>query len=405
VIWLLGIVAALAAIAGVLLPWWRPAFARRQALRRRTANVTAYRGRLEELEADAQAGVLAAEAVEGTKQELAARLLQDTDVPAPPALAERPAGALLAFVAVGLLVFAAAWYALAETWRTQGFVELAKTNPELARELAVDHQIQKLRKQVARNPADTDSWLWLARSQAGRGRYTEAAEALARVSEAKAHQDPDVLVEWGETIAYTQERNMTGAPAEKFAQALALAPDHTRGLWFAGIASFQSGKPGDAVRHWERLLTQDLPADLRSTLEHSLVMLREKAGIEAPRRAAAPAGRALALRVQVSIAPELAGAAGAQDTLFVFAQDPAGPPLPLAVQRLSAGQLPAQVTLDDSNSMTPERKLSSVQRWRVVARVSKSGSATPQAGDLEGSVEIGKADAGKPVKVIISRRR
>lgn len=402
-IWLLGLAVAGLAVAGVLAPWWRPAYAQRAALRRRSANVAAYRGRLEELAADAQAGVLAPEAVEAAKQELAARLLDDTAAPAPAPLEQKPARALLAVAAVALLAFAGLWYGLAGTWRTQELVELARSNPELARARAVDQAIERLRDRVASHPDDADAWLMLGRSYFGRGNHADAARALGRASELKAHQDPDLLVEHGEALSYAQDRSMAGAPAERFAQALAIAPEHPRALWFAGIAAFQAGDSAGAVAFWERLLAQQLPDDTRATLEHSVAMLRERAGLPPAAQPRAPAP--LALRLRVSVAPELAAAIGPDDALFVFAQDAAGPPMPLAVQRLAAAQLPAQVTLDDSNSMTPARKLSSVDRWRVVARISRSGNAVPQPGDLEGSIEVGKADAGKPLKLVIERRR
>lgn len=402
-IWLLGLAVAGLAVAGVLAPWWRPAYAQRAALRRRSANVAAYRGRLEELAADAQAGVLAPEAVEAAKQELAARLLDDTAAPAPAPLEHKPARALLAVAAVALLAFAGLWYGLAGTWRTQELVELARSNPELARARAVDQAIERLRDRVASHPDDADAWLMLGRSYFGRGNHADAARALGRASELKAHQDPDLLVEHGEALSYAQDRSMAGAPAERFAQALAIAPEHPRALWFAGIAAFQAGDSAGAVAFWERLLAQQLPDDTRATLEHSVAMLRERAGLPPAAQPRAPAP--LALRLRVSVAPELAAAIGPDDALFVFAQDAAGPPMPLAVQRLAAAQLPAQVTLDDSNSMTPARKLSSVDRWRVVARISRSGNAVPQPGDLEGSIEVGKADAGKPLKLVIERRR
>lgn len=419
-IWVLGLLVALAAIAGLTVPWWRASFTQRAALRRRTANVVAYQGRLAELEADAQAGVLPAEAVERTRQELGARLLDDTaEAGAAPALAHKPAGPLLIGLAVVLVAFAAAWYALAGSWRTQELLDLARTNPELARARAVDLAIERLRERVASAPGDADAWLALGRSYGERGNFQDAAQAIGRASELKAHQDPDVLVEHGEALALAQNRAMAGAPAEKFAQALALAPDHPRALWFAGIAAFQAGNHPDAIKYWERLLAQDLPEDTRSTLEHSLAMLRERAGLPAAKPADRPPAEAaarppatppaaagpVALRISVSVAPALAAAVGADDALFVFAQDAAGPPMPLAVRRLAAGELPAEVTLDDGDSMTPERKLSSVSRWRLVARVSRTGNAAAQPGDLEGSIEVGRADAGKPVKLVIDRRR
>ena len=58
--------------------------------------------------------------------------------------------------------------------------------------------------------------------------------------------------------------------------------------------------------------------------------------------------------------------------------------MPLAIARLAASAAPVQVKLDDSMAMTPALRLSTQPRVVVGARVSRSGDATPQAGDLEG---------------------
>ena len=73
------------------------------------------------------------------------------------------------------------------------------------------------------------------------------------------------------------------------------------------------------------------------------------------------------------------------DTVFVYALADDGSRMPLAVQRLKAGQLPATVRLDDSMSMTPGRRLSDFSRVSVDARVSASGQARPAPGDMTGS--------------------
>lgn len=409
-IWLLGGLVAAAAIAGLAAPWWWSAFARRAGLQRRTANVTAYKGRLRELEADVAAGVLAAEAAEGARQELAARLMADVEAAPDPTLATRPSRGLLLGVAAALLVFAGAWYAVAGGWRTQALIELARTSPELARAQAVDDMIARLREKVRATPTDADSWAWLGRSYRDRGNYVDAAQAFGRASEIKGGQDPDLLLEEGEALAFAQNRDMSGAPAQRFAQALALAPDHPQALWYSGIAALQAGDAGGASAHWERLLRQPLPDDTRATLEHSLAQLRKREGLEEAPVAApeAPAAKAAAgpvkLEIRVSVAPALAGEVRPEDTLFVYATDGASR-MPLAIRRLSAGALPLETTLDDSNSMMAARKLSSVERWRVIARISRSGSAAGQPGDLEGSVELSRADAGKPVQIVIGTRR
>ncbi len=402
---LLGSLIALLAIAGVAAPWWRPAFARRRSLRRRAANVAAYRTRLAELEADVAGGVIAHAAAENARAELGARLLQDVEAAAEPESGTTGSRMPLLVAALALLAFGGGWYAAAGSWRTQALIDLAKTDPEAARQQSLNGSIARLRERVEDAPGEVESWVWLARSYQARGSYADAADAFARANALRGHQDPDLRVEEGEALAYAQGRSMAGAPAERFSQALALAPAHPQALWFGGIAALQSGDHATAIARWEHLRQQQLPEDLRSLLDHSLAQLRERAGVKAPPPAAVAAAPALQLKIDVSIAPELAREIGAGDILFVYAQDPGGPPMPLAVQRLSAASLPLRTTLDDSNSPMPARKFSSVDRWRVVARVSKAGSATPQPGDLEGSIEVNRAQAGRPAQIVISRRR
>ncbi|MGQ0585586.1 MAG: c-type cytochrome biogenesis protein CcmI [Gammaproteobacteria bacterium] len=403
-IWLLGTLLALLAIGGLATPWWWTAFAQRRTLKRRAANITAYRTRLQELEADLAAGVLAADAADAARGELAARLLSDAEVPAEPEPAAAPSRRVPLAAALALLAFGLAWYAAAGSWRTQALVELARTDPEAARQASVNQSIARLRERVEDEPGEFESWVWLARSYRTRGSYEDAVRAFARANELRGHQDPDLLVEEGEAIAFTQNRTMAGAPAERFEQALALAPGHPQALWYGGIAALQAGDAATAVARWERLRQQDLPADMRSMIDHSLAQLRERSGIRTPPPVATAQAKALALDIDVSVAPEIAGQVQPGAVLYVYAQDPSGPPMPLAVQRLPASGLPARVTLDDSMSPMPTRKLSSVDRWRLVARISKTGSATPQPGDLEGSLEVSRAEAKAPVRLVITRK-
>ena len=89
------------------------------------------------------------------------------------------------------------------------------------------------------------------------------------------------------------------------------------------------------------------------------------------------------LTVNVALDPKLANRLDPEATLFVFARAASGPPMPLAIQRLKASQLPATVTLDDSTSMMPSMRLSKFTEVVVGARISKSGNAMPRSGDLE----------------------
>jgi len=86
----------------------------------------------------------------------------------------------------------------------------------------------------------------------------------------------------------------------------------------------------------------------------------------------------------------------------VFARAENGPRMPLAVLRSSAAALPLKFSLDDSMGPMPTVKLSSASAVRIEARVSRSGNALPQAGDLLGTSDVVKPDA-RDVKIVIDK--
>jgi cytochrome c-type biogenesis protein CcmH len=97
----------------------------------------------------------------------------------------------------------------------------------------------------------------------------------------------------------------------------------------------------------------------------------------------------------VSIGAEFASKVAPEDTVFIYAQAPSGSRMPLAILRKKAAQLPLDFVLDDSLAMSPAARLSSADKVVISARISKSGNATPQPGDLQGKsavVSVGARD-------------
>jgi cytochrome c-type biogenesis protein CcmH len=71
--------------------------------------------------------------------------------------------------------------------------------------------------------------------------------------------------------------------------------------------------------------------------------------------------------------------------LFVFARPAEGSRMPLAIVRAKAGELPYEFRLDDSQAMTANARLSGQAQVVVGARISKTGNAMAQPGDLFGA--------------------
>ena len=102
------------------------------------------------------------------------------------------------------------------------------------------------------------------------------------------------------------------------------------------------------------------------------------------------------------LSPELAARVAAGDMVYVFARAVQGPRLPLAIVKQPAGTWPLNYRLDDSMAMSPDLKLSTAAQVVVGARVTRSGNATPQSGDLIGqSAPVGNRTQG--LRIVIDR--
>ena len=97
----------------------------------------------------------------------------------------------------------------------------------------------------------------------------------------------------------------------------------------------------------------------------------------------------------IQISAKFAAQASPEDTLFVFAKAAQGPKMPLAVLRKQVKDLPLEFTFDDSMAMSPAAKLSDFNDVVITARVSKSGTALQQSGDLTGASPVVKLGSQK----------
>ena len=265
--------------------------------------------------------------------------------------------------------------------------------------------VDKLKQRLGEQPGDGEGWAMLARSHMVLGRTAEALTAYEKAL-ALLPNDAAVMADYADALALRNDKRLEGEPMKWIEKALQIDPDQTKALSLAGTAAFDRKDFTGAVKHWERIL-RTLPADaaMAPQLRDSVAEARRLGGLPAgnsatgtaasaaPKAKATEPAMASATEVQgtVTLAANLASQAAPEDTVFVFARAAQGSRMPLAILRKQVKDLPLTFKLDDSLAMAPEARLSSQSQVIVGARVSKSGNAMPQPGDLQGQTE--------PVKV------
>jgi len=407
VFWLLAALMTAVALGFVLVPLLRPrASAGRSATQ---ANLEVLRSQRREIEQDVATGVLPGDAKGEALDELVGRAEQDLAAPEAPAptVQRRPwAAAIVSAVAIPAIAFGV-YAALGNPRATDPKVTQAA--PQMPAH-EVTEMVDRLAQKVRERPDDVRGWSLLARSMASLGRFDDAVEAYAHLAQL-VPDDANVLADYADALAMVQGQSLAGRPTQLVQQALKIDPKHHKALALAGTAAMDAGDFGTAVRYWETLAA-DLPAGTPDEQQVRAIIgeVRQRAVAagkpvpESPRQVAKapPPAAGKSVSGSVSIAPQMASRLAGDETIFIFARAEGGSRVPLAVVRASVKQLPMKFALDDSQSMAPGANISSAAAIRVEARISRSGTAMPQSGDLLGSSAVVKPGA-RDVNIVVDK--
>ena len=381
--------------------------------------VAAYRSELAELQADLAAGTLSADRFDQSRRELQQRLLAEVDAAAATspgsgaastglAAARAPRwawAAALAFVVllpIGLYAKFGVPEALEPGAATRVAARDGAAGPITAQQ--VEAMVSRLEQHLKEAPGDSEGWTMLARTYNFMRRFPEASTAYARAV-ALVPDDAQLLADYADALAMAHDRSLAGEPMTLVERALKIDPQNAKALALAGTNAFEKQDYAGAVAYWERSVkASPQDGEFAAALQASIAEARSRGGLPSPVASASAAKAATAdaavadsaagpgaappaqarIRGRVTLASAVASRAAPDDTVFVFARAEQGPRMPVALLRRQVKDLPLDFTLDDGNAMMPQLSLSKVGSVVVGARVSRSGNATPQSGDLHG---------------------
>ncbi|HET9821904.1 MAG TPA: c-type cytochrome biogenesis protein CcmI [Burkholderiaceae bacterium] len=380
--WLIAAMFLGGALLIVLPALWRPAAAARGG--QAGAALAVHRDHWVEVERDVAADRLSGDVLAAARQEIERRAREEALGPGMIATPSQTPPWRLAFaLGVVLPVASVALYLAlghpASIARGDAAVDAHRAGPDQAAA-----RVARLLERVKAKPDDVDGWTLLGRAYVAVQRYRDAVLALRRAVDL-APDNAHLIADLADVTAMLQGRRFAGEPVRLIQRALDADPQHVKSLALAGSAAFEAQDYAAARGYWQRALAR-LPADAPAA--HSLRgSLAEAAKLSGdPSAPATEAGSAARIAGEVVLSPALRQQLSGAATLFVFARAAEGPRQPLAILRRSAA-LPASFTLDDSMAMSPQLRLSTFPRVVVGARLSRSGNATPQPGDLVGQSE------------------
>jgi len=255
----------------------------------------------------------------------------------------------------------------------------------------VDGVVPEMQRHLQKNPRDANGWLLLADMFMSLQQYPEAVDAFEQLYQLTG-EDTDVMLRYANALVVANNGRFSGKPASMVQRVLAIEPDNYTALLFAGMAEDEAGNYQQANQHYKNLLpalqgNPQLLDTINQLISRNEQLLRD-AGVDVTTTATVEPQSAsigpVSLRVSVTVSPGLLDQYAPDHTLFVYAQALNGPPMPLAVTRNKAGELPLEVVLDDSMAMMPTMKLSAFDKVKLQARISASGNAQPEPGDLVG---------------------
>ena len=374
------------------------------------ANLFVLRSQLTQLDVDFTAGVLNNDQLAMAKGEIERRALEEESAAESsilPAKSTRTAwvlGLVIPLLALSTYGFLGNIQALNPA-NLQAKAETDPTPEQI--EAMVSAFAARLAAVPASETPDPKAWEMLARSYAAMQKFPEANKAYKRAVELNPG-NAQVLADHADVLAMLQGQSMVGEPTRLLQRALMLDPNNVKALALAGSAAFEKKDFAKAIQIWSKAQGlapsgSDFAKGLASSVEEAR-LASGQVGSPAAVAKSSPTPDATSASIQgvVSLSPPMKSNVSPDDTVFIFARAAQGPRMPLAILKRKASELPITFTLDDSTAMADELKLSKFELVVVGARVSKSGNALPQSGDLVGQSAPVKAGGSKLTLVIDS---
>lgn len=281
--------------------------------------------------------------------------------------------------------------------------DLTNTKSDSEKLVSVEQMLKRVERRLLDDPNNSDDWLMLANSYVVLKRYPEAIRALENLYRLKG-DDPSLLFRYADVLAMANSGIFAGKPSELIKKALQLDPQNTMGLWLAGLVAYEEGEVKKAINYWENVLPKlEIGSEEEKNIRKYIEFAKENNNISIQNNGSITQEKIeYSLKLSIELSPNFTNI-NKNKAVFIYAKPINSPNnMPIIVLRKTVADLPLLVEMNDSMSMLPSNKLSDYKSVQVLARISNSGNAKSEKGDLIGIVESMSTTSKNITKLIIN---
>ncbi|WP_293264179.1 c-type cytochrome biogenesis protein CcmI [Neptunomonas sp.] len=375
---------------------------------RKHKNIDIFQERLSELDAERAAGNLQDQEYDALKLELEKNLLEDASDDDVNVVKQTVGTKQLLTVTLMALFVPVISFGLYFEYGSARQLQVAMEHPvqlENGEQPTVNEAIQMLVSELTANPENSEGWYVLATTYMSLGEFDKGVSSFKRVLEILPNDAPQyvgVMGQYAQGLYFAKGGKMDQEVRQQIQRTLDREPLEVTSLGLLGIDAFEQSRMEEAIGYWRKALTNAEPAaaeSLKVGIQRALEQLVQE-GKTVPD---VPELVGASVQLKVAIDSQLSGKLNPEQTVFVFAK-PVGGRMPVAAVRLTVGELPKIITLDDSLAMTPQTKLSLHPNVEIGARISMTGQPQAAAGDLQSAtVLVSVKELSEPVNLLIDQ--
>lgn len=382
-LWLIMGLMTVLALGFCVWPFWRqrggvPVVSRQQT------NLYLYKERVAELARQKADQTISDDELAQAERELQVQLLQDTDSKDIQLSSVSTVRRGMLWLTIGFVPMIAAllYYHWGSETQLAAYYQQQRMAPKVQAMLeelqTPDEVIDRLKERLAIEPDSAKGWYLLGRIYFTQAEFAEAVDAFAKAYKLD-ESDTDVATQYAQSLYFADQHQLQPNTKQIVDKVLKAEPGNFAALNLLAVAAYEQKDFDTAIHYWEQMLSlipEMDPAhqEILNAISQAQVARQDSQKTTATEK----------LTVQVDLAEPLRKQVSPETTVFIYAKSVDGPPMPAAIVRKQVKDLPATVTLSNDDAMNPAYTLSQLSKALVVARVSASGKAMPETGDLEG---------------------